>query len=203
MPIPTATATPTKRHTKSADHTMHGYVGDKDTRLARLRRVEGQVRGVARVIEEDTYYIDVLTHASATTKALEEVALAQLDDHLTHCVAEATEQCGQVAEEKLREASAAIARLVAVHVPRRPRWPLRRHLLCTFSRSVEPDSCPPGIRPSRPATHSVAESTTFTDRRRRPMKIRPYRDWDSEGHRRLDSHPLLPAEPHRRHGSTI
>jgi DNA-binding FrmR family transcriptional regulator len=91
---------------------MHGYIGDKDALLARLRRVEGQVRGLARMVEEDTYCIDVLTQVSATTKALEAVALALLDDHLTHCVAEATEQGGPVAQEKLREASAAIARLV-------------------------------------------------------------------------------------------
>jgi CsoR family transcriptional regulator, copper-sensing transcriptional repressor len=91
---------------------MHGYVDDKDALLARLRRVEGQVRGVARMIEEDTYCIDILTQVSATTRALEAVALALLDDHLTHCVAEATAQGGDVAEAKLREASAAIARLV-------------------------------------------------------------------------------------------
>ena len=91
---------------------MHGYVGDKDALLARLRRVEGQVRGVARMIEEDTYCIDVLTQVSATTRALEAVTLALVDDHLMHCVAEATAQGGQVAEDKLREASAAIARLV-------------------------------------------------------------------------------------------
>ena len=91
---------------------MHGYIGDKDALLARLRRVEGQVRGLARMVEEETYCIDVLTQVSATTKALEAVALALLDDHLMHCVAEASEQGGTVAEEKLREASAAIARLV-------------------------------------------------------------------------------------------
>lgn len=91
---------------------MHGYVGNKDALQARLRRVEGQVRGLARMIEDDTYCIDVLTQVSATTRALEAVALALLDDHLTHCVAEATKQGGPVAEEKLREASAAIARLV-------------------------------------------------------------------------------------------
>lgn len=91
---------------------MHGYVANKDALLARLRRAEGQVRGLAKMIEEDTYCIDVLTQVSATTKALESVALALLNDHLTHCVAEATEQGGQVAEEKLREASDAIARLV-------------------------------------------------------------------------------------------
>ena len=95
------------------DHMTHGYVGNKDALLTRLRRVEGQVRGVARMIDEDTYCIDVLTQVSAATKALEAVALALLDDHLMHCVAEATEQGGPVAEEKLREASAAIARLVS------------------------------------------------------------------------------------------
>lgn len=94
------------------DHGTHGYVGNKDALLARLRKVEGQVRGVARMIDDDAYCIDVLTQVSATTKALEAVALALLDDHLMHCVAEATEQGGPVAEEKLREASAAIARLV-------------------------------------------------------------------------------------------
>ena len=91
---------------------MHGYIGDKDALLARLRRVEGQVRGLARMVEEESYCIDVLTQVSATTKALEAVALALLDDHLMHCVAEASEQGGAVAEEKLREASAAIARLL-------------------------------------------------------------------------------------------
>ena len=91
---------------------MHGYIGDKDALLARLRRIEGQVRGLARMVEEESYCIDVLTQVSATTKALEAVALSLLDDHLTHCVAEASEQGGAVAEEKLREASAAIARLV-------------------------------------------------------------------------------------------
>ena len=91
---------------------MHGYVGNKEALLARLRKVEGQVRGLARMVEDDTYCIDVLTQVSATTKALEAVALALLDDHLMHCVAEATAQGGSVADEKLREASAAIARLV-------------------------------------------------------------------------------------------
>ena len=94
------------------DHATHGYVGNKSALQARLRKIEGQVRGVARMVEDDAYCIDVLTQVSATTKALEAVALALLDDHLMHCVAEATEQGGHVAEDKLREASAAIARLV-------------------------------------------------------------------------------------------
>jgi DNA-binding FrmR family transcriptional regulator len=103
------------QHTESVptrDHSAHGYIGNKDALLARLRRAEGQVRGVARMIEDDSYCIDVLTQVAATTRALEAVALGLLDDHLMHCVAEATEQGGPVAEEKLREASAAIARLV-------------------------------------------------------------------------------------------
>lgn len=90
----------------------HGYVDDKQALLARLRRAEGQVRGIARMVEEDAYCIDILTQVSAITKALESVALTLLEDHLGHCVAQATAEGGPVAEEKLREANAAIARLV-------------------------------------------------------------------------------------------
>jgi DNA-binding FrmR family transcriptional regulator len=91
---------------------MIGYIDDKEDLLKRLRRAEGQVRGIARMVEVDTYCIDVLTQVSAATKALESVALSLLEDHLSHCVAEATAEGGAVAEEKIREASAAIARLV-------------------------------------------------------------------------------------------
>ncbi|MEO8095176.1 MAG: metal-sensitive transcriptional regulator [Pseudolysinimonas sp.] len=91
---------------------MIGYIDDKDNILKRLRRAEGQVRGIARMVEEDTYCIDVLTQVSAATKALESVALSLLEDHLSHCVAEATAEGGEVAQDKLREASDAIARLV-------------------------------------------------------------------------------------------
>lgn len=91
---------------------MHGYVDNKDALLKRLKRAEGQVRGVAGMVEDDVYCIDVLTQVAAATKALESVALSLLDDHLSHCVAEATAEGGDVASEKLREASAAIARLV-------------------------------------------------------------------------------------------
>ena len=91
---------------------MNGYVADKNELLKRLRRAEGQVRGIQRMVEDDSYCIDVLTQVSAATKALENVALALLEDHLSHCVAEASAQGGPVADEKLREASAAIARLV-------------------------------------------------------------------------------------------
>jgi DNA-binding FrmR family transcriptional regulator len=91
---------------------MAGYDDNKAQLLKRLRRAEGQVRGIHRMVEEDTYCIDVLTQVSAATKALESVALALLDDHLNHCVAEASREGGAVADEKIREASAAIARLV-------------------------------------------------------------------------------------------
>ncbi len=91
---------------------MIGYVDDKQELLTRLRRAEGQVRGIQRMIEEDTYCIDVLTQVSATTKALENVAISLLNDHLAHCVAEAARGGGAVADEKLQEATDAIARLV-------------------------------------------------------------------------------------------
>ena len=91
---------------------MHGYTQDKDAYLKRLRRIEGQVRGIAKMIEDDKYCIDVLTQVSAATKALEAVALGLLDEHLRHCVAQAAATGGEVAEQKVAEASAAIARLV-------------------------------------------------------------------------------------------
>jgi DNA-binding FrmR family transcriptional regulator len=91
---------------------QHGYGGDKDQIIKRLKRAEGQVRGLQRMVEDDTYCIDILTQVSAATKALETVALQLLDDHLAHCVADAVAQGGAAADEKVREASAAIARLV-------------------------------------------------------------------------------------------
>ncbi len=86
-----------------------GYADSKAAHLARLSRVEGQVRGIARMVEEDKYCIDVLTQVSAATKALQAVALALLDEHMGHCVVNAV---GDERQEKLREASDAIARLV-------------------------------------------------------------------------------------------
>jgi DNA-binding FrmR family transcriptional regulator len=91
---------------------MNGYVENKDDLLKRLRRAEGQVRGIARMVEEDKYCIDIITQVSAATKALETVALSLLGDHLTHCVAQAGAEGGAVADEKIREATEAIARLV-------------------------------------------------------------------------------------------
>lgn len=89
-----------------------GYSDDKSAVLKRLRRIEGQVRGIERMVEDDTYCIDVLTQVSATTKALEAVALKLLDEHLSHCVVDAAKKGGPEAQAKVQEASAAIARLV-------------------------------------------------------------------------------------------
>ena len=91
---------------------MHGYTDAKDDYLKRLRRIEGQVRGLQRMIEEDKYCIDILTQVSAAKSALESVALGLLQEHLTHCVSEAIVEGGETADAKVREASAAIARLV-------------------------------------------------------------------------------------------
>ena len=91
---------------------MHGYADNKDAVQKRLRRIEGQVRGLQRMVDEDAYCIDVLTQISAVKSALQAVALELLDDHLSHCVAEALSQGGADAREKVAEASAAIARLV-------------------------------------------------------------------------------------------
>lgn len=97
----------------TSDHApVHSYTADKTAYLKRLRRVEGQIRGIARMIEEDEYCIDILTQVSAATSALESVALRLLDDHLKHCVAHAAAEGGPVADAKLAEASAAIKRLV-------------------------------------------------------------------------------------------
>jgi CsoR family transcriptional regulator, copper-sensing transcriptional repressor len=91
---------------------MPGYTQDKDAYLRRLRRIEGQVRGLQRMVETDVYCVDVLTQVSAVTRALQAVALGLLEDHLGHCVAQAIEQGGPDADEKVREAAAAISRLV-------------------------------------------------------------------------------------------
>jgi DNA-binding FrmR family transcriptional regulator len=92
--------------------TEHGYAQQKDNYAKRLRRIEGQVRGIARMIEDDKYCIDVLTQISAVNSALRSVALNLLDEHLNHCVTRAVAQGGDEADDKLAEASAAIARLV-------------------------------------------------------------------------------------------
>jgi DNA-binding FrmR family transcriptional regulator len=91
---------------------VRGYAADKVAYQRRLKRIEGQVRGIARMVDEDVYCIDILTQVSAATKALQAVALGLLDDHLGHCVREAALAGGDEAEAKLREAADAIARLV-------------------------------------------------------------------------------------------
>ena len=93
-------------------HTNPGYLTEKQALLNRLRRVEGQVRGLQRMVEEDTYCIDILTQVSAATKALENVALSLLDGHIRHCVTDAARVHGEAADRKITEASEAIARLV-------------------------------------------------------------------------------------------
>jgi DNA-binding FrmR family transcriptional regulator len=91
---------------------MPGYTGSKDDYLKRLRRVEGQVRGVQKMVESDTYCIDILTQVSAVTKALQAVSLGLLEDHIAHCVVDAAKESDEAGEFKIREASDAIARLV-------------------------------------------------------------------------------------------
>lgn len=90
----------------------HGYLDRKDDYLRRLRRIEGQTRGLQRMVEDEKYCIDILTQISAATKALQSVALGLLDEHLNHCVVNAAATGGDEAEIKLKEASDAIARLV-------------------------------------------------------------------------------------------
>ena len=91
---------------------QHGYIHQKDDYLRRLRRIEGQARGLQRMVDEEQYCIDILTQVSAMTKALQSVALGLLDEHIAHCVVDAVREGGPGAEIKLKEASDAIARLV-------------------------------------------------------------------------------------------
>ena len=93
-------------------HAPHGYISRKDDYLKRLRRIEGQARGLQRMVEDEKYCIDILTQVSAMTSALQSVALGLLEEHMSHCVVAAAQAGGPEAEEKVREASAAIARLV-------------------------------------------------------------------------------------------
>jgi DNA-binding FrmR family transcriptional regulator len=91
---------------------VQGYSDNKDNYAKRLRRIEGQVRGISKMIEDDKYCIDVLTQISAVNSALQSVALGLLEEHLSHCVSRAVAEGGAEADKKLAEASAAIARLV-------------------------------------------------------------------------------------------
>jgi DNA-binding FrmR family transcriptional regulator len=91
---------------------MVGYSDNKEPVLQRLRRIEGQVRGLKRMVDEEAYCVDVLTQISAATRALQGVALQLLDQHLSHCVRDAIDAGGPEADAKIAEASSAIARLV-------------------------------------------------------------------------------------------
>ena len=111
------TEEPTEAHTGAccsgeAPETQHGYTSNKEAHLKRLRRIEGQVRGISRMVEEDIYCIDVLTQISAATKALQAVSLGLLEDHMSHCVLHAAQAGDEEGTAKIREASDAIARLV-------------------------------------------------------------------------------------------
>ncbi|MEV0583666.1 metal-sensitive transcriptional regulator [Nonomuraea sp. NPDC050310] len=91
---------------------MAGYTTNKQDHNRRLRRIEGQVRGLQRMVEDDKYCIDILTQVSAASSALQSFALSLLEEHLAHCVAEAAAKGGPEADAKVKEASDAIARLV-------------------------------------------------------------------------------------------
>ena len=90
----------------------HGYSPQRDAHVKRLRRIEGQIRGLQRMVEEDVYCIDILTQVSASTKALQSFALSLLEEHLRHCVAAAVNDGGPEADDKVAEATAAIGRLL-------------------------------------------------------------------------------------------
>lgn len=98
--------------TAAAEGATHGYSGRRDAHLKRLRRVEGQIRGLQRMVDEDKYCIDILTQVSAATRALQAFSLELLEEHLGHCVVQAAASGGEEADSKVREASEAIARLV-------------------------------------------------------------------------------------------
>lgn len=104
--------TDTAQQATSCDHGEHGYITDKARYLARLKRIEGQARGVHRMVDDEKYCIDILTQISALTSALQSVAVGLLEDHLRHCVTDAVRTGGDIAEDKIREAGQAIARLV-------------------------------------------------------------------------------------------
>jgi DNA-binding FrmR family transcriptional regulator len=91
---------------------VHGYTANKDVYLKRLRRIEGQIRGIAKMVDEDQYCIDILTQVSAATRALQSVALSLLEEHLGGCVVDAARAGGAEADLKVKEATDAIGRLV-------------------------------------------------------------------------------------------
>ncbi|WP_193554067.1 metal-sensitive transcriptional regulator [Rothia uropygialis] len=98
--------------TTAAETHQHGYISDKDRYLRRMSRIEGQARGISKMIDEEKYCIDILTQVSALNRALQGVAKGLLDDHLMHCVLDAAKLGDDEAEVKLQEASEAISRLM-------------------------------------------------------------------------------------------
>ncbi|MGV9709441.1 metal-sensitive transcriptional regulator [Gordonia sp. NPDC003424] len=94
------------------DHAQHGYIERKDDYLRRLRRIEGQARGLQRMVDEEAYCIDILTQVSAMTKALQAVSLGLLEEHMNHCVVHAAQESDAAGVAKVDEAMQAIARLV-------------------------------------------------------------------------------------------
>lgn len=108
----TTTAVETAAGASAPGSGPHGYSKDKEAHLKRLRRIEGQVRGLQRMVEEDVYCIDILTQVSASTKALQSFALQLLEEHLRHCVADAAARGGDEIDAKVEEATAAIARML-------------------------------------------------------------------------------------------
>ncbi|MFI8522259.1 metal-sensitive transcriptional regulator [Streptomyces sp. NPDC085481] len=113
---PEAAVEPAADHAPGAgtdhDHGVHGYHQQKDEHLKRLRRIEGQIRGLQRMVDEDVYCIDILTQVSASTKALQSFALQLLEEHLRHCVADAATKGGDEIDAKVEEATKAIARMM-------------------------------------------------------------------------------------------
>lgn len=98
--------------TSPAGSAQHSYIGDKDRYLQRMKRIEGQARGIAKMIDEEKYCIDILTQVSALNRALQGVASGLLDDHLKHCVLDAAKLSDEAAQEKIQEATDAINRLI-------------------------------------------------------------------------------------------
>lgn len=98
--------------TTTIEQHEHGYISDKERYLRRMKRLEGQARGISRMIDEEQYCVDILTQISALTSALQSVAIGLVDDHLRHCVADAAAEGGDVADARIAEVSQAIARLV-------------------------------------------------------------------------------------------
>ncbi|MEU1351812.1 metal-sensitive transcriptional regulator [Streptomyces sp. NPDC005786] len=104
--------TPAEAIVTDHDRGIHGYHHQKAEHLKRLRRIEGQIRGLQRMVDEDVYCIDILTQVSASTKALQSFALQLLEEHLRHCVADAAVKGGEEIDAKVEEATKAIARLL-------------------------------------------------------------------------------------------